>query len=103
VAKLITVYWRDIPSQLVVKIGRATHKVKLSTRFQVAIERAAMRAGKGGSAVYLEEWRREARRCDEQPERLLSVQASRLEAEYPDERLEALVRSKGLEVVQGDS
>lgn len=43
-AKLITVYWRDIPAQVIVKQGRRTAKVQLPERFQEAIDRAAMRA-----------------------------------------------------------
>ena len=64
-AKLITVYWRDIPSQVIAKKGRSTSKVQLSQRFQEAIDRAAMRAGKGSSDAYLSEWRREASTCGE--------------------------------------
>ena len=45
-AKLITIYWRDIPSQIVAKSGRRSAKVRLANRFQDAIDRAAMRAGK---------------------------------------------------------
>ena len=44
-AKLITVYWRDIPAQVIAKRGRETAKVQLSERFQKAIHRPAMRAG----------------------------------------------------------
>ena len=51
--KLITVYWRDIPSQVIAKKGRSKSKVQLSQRFQEAIDRAAMRAGKGSSDAYL--------------------------------------------------
>ena len=32
-AKLITVYWRDIPVQVMAKRGRTTAKVSLSQRF----------------------------------------------------------------------
>jgi hypothetical protein len=39
--KLITVYWRDIPSQVIAKKGRSKSKVQLSQRFQEAIDRAA--------------------------------------------------------------
>ena len=45
-AKLITVFWRDIPSQVMSRKGRETSKILLSERFQDAIDRAAMRAGK---------------------------------------------------------
>jgi hypothetical protein len=54
----IEVYWRDIPAQILVKSGRVRGKAMLSHRFQAAIDRAAMRAGKGGSDEYLEDWRR---------------------------------------------
>ena len=56
--KQITIYWRDIPSQIILKKGRSKTKNLLSLRFQKAIDRAAMRAGKGGSEAYIEEWRR---------------------------------------------
>ena len=64
-AKLITIYWRDIPSQIVAKAGRRSAKVRLANRFQEAIDRAAMRAGKGSSDAYLSEWRRDARNCSD--------------------------------------
>ena len=56
---MVTIYWRDIPSQVLVQVGRTKAKVQLPQRFQEAIDRAAMRAGKGSSDLYLEEWRRE--------------------------------------------
>ena len=46
-ASLTIISWRDIPAQVVVKRGRETAKVQLSPRFQEAVDRAAMRAGKG--------------------------------------------------------
>ena len=55
----ILVYWRDIPAQVLVKRGRERGKAILSHRFPAAIDRAAMRAGKGGSEEYLADWRRE--------------------------------------------
>ena len=48
-ASLTIISWRDIPAQVVVKRGRETAKVQLSARFQEAVDRAAMRAGKGAS------------------------------------------------------
>ena len=54
----IDILWRDIPSQVLIKRGRDRGKYMLNARFQEAIDRAAMRAGKGGSDAYLEEWRR---------------------------------------------
>ena len=44
--KLITIYWRDIPSQVIAKQGRKSVKIQLSNRFQICIDKAAMRAGR---------------------------------------------------------
>ncbi len=94
-AKLITVYWRDIPSQVMVRVGRDTTKVVLSQRFQEAIDRAAMRAGKGSSDLYLAEWRRATSNCTGDPQAVASGEAQRLEDAYDDARLESLVKAKG--------
>ncbi|HXH03129.1 MAG TPA: virulence factor [Candidatus Competibacteraceae bacterium] len=96
-AKLITVYWRDIPAQVIVKKGRDSAKVQLSDRFQVAIDRAAMRAGKGSSDAYLEDWKRLSRDCGDDLEAEAAAEAARLEAAYDDARLERIVRGKGLD------
>ncbi len=96
-AKLIVVSWRDIPAQVIVKRGREAAKVPLSERFQVAIDRAAMRAGKGSSDAYLEDWARSAPRdCGDGIEAEARAEAARLEAAYSDEALERLVKAKGL-------
>ena len=60
---LISIYWRDIPSQVIVKKGRKSSKIQLSERFQVAIDKAAMRAGRQGSSEYLDDWRRDYTEC----------------------------------------
>ena len=47
-AKLTTIYWRDIPAQVYRAAGpQANEKGFVITRFAVAIDRAAMRAGQG--------------------------------------------------------
>jgi hypothetical protein len=98
-ASLTLISWRDIPAQVVVRRGRETAKVKLSARFQEAIDRAAMRAGKGSSDAYLAEWRRsEPSPCDDDIERAAAAEASRLEAQYTDDDLERLVQAKGVAV-----
>jgi hypothetical protein len=95
-AKLITVYWRDIPAQVIVKKGRHSAKVQLTERFQVAIDRAAMRAGKGSSDKYLEDWRRDSRACGDDLEAEAQAQAAVLEAEFSDEYLERVTKNSGL-------
>jgi len=96
-AELIVVYWRDIPAQVIVKNGRDSAKVQLSERFQVAIDRAAMRAGKGSSDAYLEDWRREPPRdCGSDLQAEAAAEAHRIEASYSDDALQSLVRARGL-------
>ena len=43
-ARLTIVYWRDIPSEVIVKSGRTAAKRELSERFIRAIDAAAMHA-----------------------------------------------------------
>lgn len=95
-ASLIIISWRDIPSQVIVKRGRETGKVQLSARFQEAIDRAAMRAGKGSSEAYMADWRRSAPRpCGEDLQAEASAAAAELEARYSDADLVRMIRAKG--------
>ena len=97
-ASLTVISWRDIPAQVIVKRGRETAKVKLSGRFHEAIDRAAMRAGKGSSDLYLAEWKRSgATPCSDDIEREAAAEAARIEARYTDADLERLVRAKGID------
>ena len=57
-ASLTILYWRDIPSQVIVKAGRSAAKRELSERFIRAIDAAAMHAGAKSDDAYLAEWRR---------------------------------------------
>lgn len=95
----IDVFWRDIPSQVLVKRGRERGKYLLEHRFQAAIDRAAMRAGKGGSDAYLEEWRRVTTSIEsDQTAQDLAVQIGKaIESEVTDEMLANWVKNKGFE------
>jgi hypothetical protein len=96
-ASLIIISWRDIPAQVIVKRGRETAKVQLSVRFQEAVDRAAMRAGKGSSDAYLADWKRsDPRSCGEDLQAEAAAEAARIEARFSDEDLEQLIRAKGL-------
>jgi hypothetical protein len=94
-AKLITVYWRDIPAQVIARKGRESAKIPLSQRFHEAIDRAAMRAGKGSSDKYLEDWRRVPRNCTGSLEDEAKAEAERLESAFDDELLEKMVKAGG--------
>jgi hypothetical protein len=96
-AKLIVVYWRDIPAQVIVKAGRQAAKRQLDERFEKAIDRAAMRAKLRDTDSYLAEWRRaDPVDCGDDLESEAAAAAERLEAEYDDTRLKALVESGGV-------
>ena len=97
-AKLIVISWRDIPAQVVVKKGRETGKVQLSHRFQEAVDRAAMRAGKSGSADYLADWvRSEPRACSDDMQAEADAEAARIEARYSDDDLLRMIRAHGVD------
>lgn len=95
----IDVYWRDIPSQVLIKRGRERGKYLLEHRFQAAIDRAAMRAGKGGSDAYLEEWRRVTTTIEsDQSAQDLAVEIGKaIESEVTDEMLANWVKNKGFD------
>lgn len=100
-AQLTIVYWRDIPAQVTVKAGRKNAKVQLSERFEKAIDRAAMRAKLTGTDAYLEHWRRGAPTdCGDDLEAEAAAAAQRLETEYDDVRLRAIVATGGEETEQ---
>jgi cvfA/B/C family virulence factor len=94
-AQLITVYWHDIPAQVIAKAGRQSAKRELSPRFQEAIDRAAMVSGEHGTDAYLAAWRRDVGACGEDLEGEASAAAARIEAEFDPARLAQLVKSGG--------
>ena len=95
-AKKTIIFWRDIPSQVIVKQARTTAKAQLSERFFKAIDKAAMRAGRQGSAEYLDDWRREIKTCQGDPQTIAETTAKEMEDFFSDEVLQTLVKNKGL-------
>ena len=96
-AKLICIYWRDIPAQVVVRAGRKNSlKKELAPRFAKAIDRAAMRAGRGSSDAYLEDWRRESQPCEGDLEQAVKDEVARLEGLFDASRLDKIARASGL-------
>jgi hypothetical protein len=97
-ANLVILYWRDIPSQVIVKAGRASAKRELSERFIRAIDAAAMHAQAKSADAYLSEWRRsEPIACGDDLEAEAGAAAARLEAEYDTHRLALLAKHDGRE------
>jgi hypothetical protein len=94
-AKLTTVYWRDIPAQVIAKERRETAKIVLTERFAEAIDKAAMRAKMAGTDAYLEQWRREVVNCGRDLQAAADEAAANYEKVFDDERLEELVKNGG--------
>jgi hypothetical protein len=94
-AQLITIWWRDIPMQVIAKEGRKNAKRVLDKRFQFAVDKAAMNAGKKSYGDYIEEMRRAERPCGDDLEAEANAEAARLDAVYTKEVLRGLVASGG--------
>ena len=95
-ATLSVIWWRDIPAQVVAKDARRSSKVVLHPRFQVAIDKAANRAGKRAYNDYIEEWRKTQRECGDDLETEVRAEADRLEAEFARHHLAELIQSGGV-------
>ena len=77
---LSIIWWRDIPAQVVAKDARRSSKVVLHPRFQVAIDKAANRAGKREYNSYIAEWRKTLEPCGDDLEAEVRAESERLEA-----------------------
>jgi hypothetical protein len=97
-AALTILYWRDIPTQVVARAGRATAKVELPKRFMEAVDSAAMRAGLFNSDDYLAHWRRgDPAPCGEDLDKAVADAVASLDAAYDVERLRRLIEAGGVE------
>jgi Virulence factor len=97
VAKLVTIYWRDIPAQVNAQEGRTRHQLLLSARFQRATQRAAVVSRQKNAHDFVKHWRRIDRPCGNDLEAEIATEAAHLEAAYPPERLAAIVEAGGVE------
>ena len=95
--KLITIYWRDIPAQVTAQKGRMREKALLEARFQHAIDRAASVAGLTDTDSYIAQWNRKTFACEGDMAEAVAKEATKIEENYPDERLEKLVKQGGVE------
>ena len=101
-AHLITLFWRDIPAQVIAVSGRGRNrqqaKIELPRRFAVAIDAAAMRDGANSTDDYLAEWRRsEPILCSDDLDAEAAKLATDIEADYSAERIHQLVESGGFD------
>ena len=101
-AHLITLFWRDIPAQVIAEAGRGRNrqqaKIELARRFAIAIDAAAMRDGANSSDDYLAEWRRsEPILCSDDLDAEAAKLAAEIEDDYSAERVQKLVESGGFD------
>jgi hypothetical protein len=96
-ATLTVIWWRDIPAQVVAKDARRSSKVVLHPRFQVAIDKAANRAGKRSYNDYIGEWRKTQERCGDDLEAAVRERSDALEVEYTKHRLAELIQTGGVD------
>ena len=93
--QLITIWWRDIPMQVIAREGRQNVKRVLDKRFQFAVDKAAMNAGKKSYGDYIEEMRRAERPCGPDLESEADAEVARLHHAYNKKKLHALIASGG--------
>lgn len=94
--EVTVVYWRDIPAQVIVGKGRGGAKVKLTERFEQAIDRCAMKIGARDADSYLAEWRKAAPySVDGDQTEVAAAEAARIEAEFDTARLKSLIETDG--------
>jgi len=76
--------------------GTRTARAQLDSRFQLAVDEAAMRAGLSETDDYLAEWHRDTRMCGDDLEREVAAEIARLEEEFSPHELDRLVDTGGL-------
>jgi len=99
--RLTTIWWRDIPVQVVADGPEGTVRTELGRRFTAAADAAAMHAGLAGGDDYLEHWDRRSRPCGDDLQAAVAAEVDRLVAAHPQPRLQALVRCGGVAPADG--
>ena len=102
-ARLITLFWRDIPAQVIAESGRGRNrqqaKIELSRRFAIAIDAAAMKGEADSADDYMADWRRTSPvECSEDLDAEVAKLAAHIEVDYPSERLRVLVENGGVDL-----
>lgn len=102
-SEIVVIMWRDIPAQINGKDGELRHQVVLPHRFQKAIDRAAMVAGKKTAQEYVGEWRRTSHPVVGDVVTCVDTTAASIESEFTNERLHVLVANGGWDPASPDT
>jgi hypothetical protein len=100
--EIVVILWRDIPAQINGKAGEVRHQIMLPHRFQKAIDRAAMAAGKKTAQDYVGEWRRVNHPLVGDVIECVDATAASIEIEFTNERLHTLVANGGWDPASPD-
>lgn len=88
--------WREIPSMVVARSGETTIKIMLASRFQEAIDEAAMRMGEIDADAYTSGWNRDPWvETEGAPDVIAARIVEELESELSEEKLSALLDALG--------
>jgi Virulence factor len=93
--ELVVIMWRDIPAQINGRYDADRQQALLSHRFQKAIDRAAMVAGKKTAQEYVGEWRRTSHPLRGDLAASVAALAETIEQEFTTARLQTLVDNGG--------
>ena len=88
--------WREIPSMVVARSGETTVKIMLASRFQEAIDEAAMRLGEIDADAYTSGWNRDPWvETEGAPDVVAARIVEELEKDLSEEKLSALLDALG--------
>jgi len=88
--------WREIPSMVVARSGETTIKIMLASRFQEAIDEAAMRLGEIDADAYTSGWNRDPWvETEGAPDVVAARIVEELETNLSEEKLSALLNALG--------
>ena len=93
--ELTIVFWRDIPAQLIIGSGRNAIKLKLSDKYEKAIDHCAMKSGAKDSDSYLKDWRKKNIPLMSTGDTAINKEAAKIELEYSDKKLKCLIANNG--------
>ena len=98
--QLVTIWWRDIPTQVNAQSGRTRYQARLPRRFQRAVDEAAMAAELTQASGYVAQWRRESEplpttASPAELQAAADTAAAQFEASYSRERLGAIAANCG--------
>jgi hypothetical protein len=75
--------------------GRRALKIKLSEKFEKAIDRCAMKVGSKDSESYLQDWQKKAVPLENIETNSIELEAAKLEIYYTNEKLKFLIENDG--------